>query len=113
MFLYKEKASKGLKRLTTSKTKISNPHPVESTSPKKIIKALYDYKAKSNKELSFRAGDFFHVMSRENDLEWFEACNPSSYLKGLVPVPFFQIVQDKEKKTKNTGFAESKRVVLH
>ncbi|KAI8879047.1 hypothetical protein K501DRAFT_257521 [Backusella circina FSU 941] len=109
MFLYKEKATKSLKRLTTSKTKISNPKPIESTSPKKIIKALYDYKAKSNKELSFHAGDFFHVMSRENDLEWFEACNPLSYSKGLVPVPFFQIVIDKEKKMEDTGFTLGKK----
>lgn len=59
--------------------------------PKKVIRALYDYEAQSNMELSFSRGDFFHVIGRENDTDWYEACNPAlPDARGLVPVAFFQ-----------------------
>ncbi|KAK8106374.1 SH3 domain-containing protein [Apiospora kogelbergensis] len=59
--------------------------------PKKVIRALYDYTANSNQELSFSRGDFFHVIGRENDSDWYEACNPAlPDARGLVPVAFFQ-----------------------
>ncbi|RYP24050.1 hypothetical protein DL765_000778 [Monosporascus sp. GIB2] len=59
--------------------------------PKKVIRALYDYEAKSSQELSFSRGDFFHVIGRENDSDWYEACNPAlPDARGLVPVAFFQ-----------------------
>jgi bud emergence protein 1 len=59
--------------------------------PKKVIKALYDYEAQGSQELSFSRGDFFHVIGRENDSDWYEACNPAlPDARGLVPVAFFQ-----------------------
>ncbi|KAI1394027.1 scd2/ral3 [Hypoxylon trugodes] len=59
--------------------------------PKKVIRALYDYEATSEQELSFSRGDFFHVIGRENDSDWYEACNPAlPDARGLVPVAFFQ-----------------------
>ncbi|KAB5572535.1 MAP kinase activator [Coniochaeta sp. 2T2.1] len=59
--------------------------------PKKVIRALYDYQAQSAQELSFSRGDFFHVIGRENDQDWYEACNPAlPDARGLVPVAFFQ-----------------------
>ncbi|OTB06290.1 hypothetical protein M426DRAFT_259173 [Hypoxylon sp. CI-4A] len=59
--------------------------------PKKVIRALYDYEATSSQELSFSRGDFFHVIGRENDSDWYEACNPAlPDARGLVPVAFFQ-----------------------
>ncbi|UZP41051.1 hypothetical protein NXS19_008867 [Fusarium pseudograminearum] len=59
--------------------------------PKKVIRALYDYEARSSQELSFSRGDFFHVIGRENDDDWYEACNPAlPDARGLVPVTFFQ-----------------------
>ncbi|KAI1345093.1 hypothetical protein F5Y15DRAFT_17476 [Xylariaceae sp. FL0016] len=59
--------------------------------PKKVIRALYDYEAQSTQELSFSRGDFFHVIGRENDSDWYEACNPAlPDARGLVPVTFFQ-----------------------
>ncbi|KAI9891267.1 MAG: bud emergence protein 1 [Vezdaea aestivalis] len=63
--------------------------------PKKVIRALYDYEATPNRpqELSFSRGDFFHVIGRENDPNWYEACNPSMpNARGLVPVPYFQVL---------------------
>ncbi|KAI0021628.1 scd2/ral3 [Xylariomycetidae sp. FL0641] len=59
--------------------------------PKKVIRALYNYEAQSSQELSFSQGDFFHVIGRENDNDWYEACNPAlPDARGLVPVAFFQ-----------------------
>ncbi|KAK0715522.1 scd2/ral3 [Lasiosphaeris hirsuta] len=59
--------------------------------PKKVIRALYDYEAQTPQELSFSRGDFFHVIGRENDQDWYEACNPAlPDARGLVPVAFFQ-----------------------
>ncbi|KAK3319061.1 hypothetical protein B0H66DRAFT_255657 [Apodospora peruviana] len=59
--------------------------------PKKVIRALYDYEAQTAQELSFSRGDFFHVIGRETDQDWYEACNPAlPDARGLVPVAFFQ-----------------------
>ncbi|GAB1738817.1 hypothetical protein NU219Hw_g3604t1 [Hortaea werneckii] len=62
--------------------------------PKKVIKALYDYNAPAEPGiyLSFSAGDFLHVLSRENDPDWYEACNPLANTRGLVPVKYFEEV---------------------
>ncbi|KAF7198593.1 Protein scd2/ral3 [Pseudocercospora fuligena] len=62
--------------------------------PKKVIKAVYDYNAPPGTDmyLSFSAGDFLHVVSRENDSEWYEACNPLRGERGLVPVKYFENV---------------------
>ncbi|KAH9877083.1 hypothetical protein IAQ61_002446 [Plenodomus lingam] len=62
--------------------------------PKKVIKALYDYKAPDDSPdsgyLSFSQGDFLHVVGRENDSDWYEACNPLHGTRGLVPVSYFE-----------------------
>jgi len=59
-----------------------------------VIKALYDYNAPTEPGiyLSFSAGDFLHVLSRENDPDWYEACNPLANTRGLVPVKYFDNV---------------------
>ncbi|CAG8439501.1 1330_t:CDS:2 [Ambispora leptoticha] len=82
-----------------SKEKISTPiaiptkHPPSILPPKKVIKALYDYDASAPNELSFSKGDFFHVVGEENDPNWYEACNPATNLRGLVPVTYFQVLE--------------------
>src|SRR5271154_1276695 len=59
--------------------------------PIQVIRALYDYEAQSAQELSFSKGDFFHVIGRENNTDWYEACNPAlPDARGLVPVSFFE-----------------------
>ncbi|KAF2805645.1 scaffold protein Scd2 [Mytilinidion resinicola] len=64
--------------------------------PKKVIKALYDYtppdSSPSSGYLSFSQGDFLHVVGRENDPDWYEACNPLQNTRGLVPVTYFELV---------------------
>jgi bud emergence protein 1 len=62
-----------------------------------VIKALYDYSgppdaAPNSGFLSFSTGDFLHVIGRENDKEWYEACNPLHGARGLVPVTYFDEV---------------------
>ena len=83
-----------------------------------VIKALYDYDAPSESQiyLSFNAGDFLHVVSRENDADWYEACNPLKNERGLVPVKFFEEVgktvrdstdsSSSASKTHDSGYAE-------
>ncbi|KAI8869198.1 hypothetical protein GQ42DRAFT_147409 [Ramicandelaber brevisporus] len=61
--------------------------------PRKVIRALYDYNAEGADELSFRAGDFFHVVGDEDDEYWYEAYNPLTKQRGLVPVAFFQSIE--------------------
>ncbi|KAI0872914.1 hypothetical protein GGS24DRAFT_502284 [Hypoxylon argillaceum] len=94
--------------------------------PKKVIRALYDYEAQSAQELSFSRGDFFHVIGREEDNEWYEACNPAlPDARGLVPVSFFQALGRTErdsgqsdsgpklptkKEDHDSGFSESNAV---
>lgn len=59
-----------------------------------VIKALYDYKAPDDSPnsgyLSFSQGDFLHVVGREHDSDWYEACNPLHGTRGLVPVTYFE-----------------------
>ncbi|KAK3986536.1 protein scd2/ral3 [Cladorrhinum sp. PSN332] len=63
----------------------------DAVDTKQVIRALYDYEAQTAQELSFSRGDFFHVIGRENDTDWYEACNPAlPDARGLVPVTFFQ-----------------------
>lgn len=68
----------------------------------KVIKALYDYSPDPNRpeELGFHKGDFFHVISRENDEDWYEACNPLiPSARGLVPVSYFDIIGKTERES--------------
>ncbi|KAI8868316.1 hypothetical protein GQ42DRAFT_180064 [Ramicandelaber brevisporus] len=61
--------------------------------PKKVIKALYDYNAEGPDEISFKAGEFFHVIGNEDDEYWYEAHDPLSGRRGLVPAVYFQPIE--------------------
>ena len=63
---------------------------------------MYDYEPNSNRdqELAFTKGDFFHVISREDDQDWYEACNPLiPSARGLVPVSYFEIIGKTERQS--------------
>ncbi|KAI1002298.1 Protein scd2/ral3 [Podosphaera aphanis] len=78
-------------REKTNHISITPKSAIAIVPPKKVIRALYDYEAQSRHELSFQKGDFFHVISRENDVDWYEACNPAvPAARGIVPVAFFE-----------------------
>ena len=67
-----------------------------------VIKALYDYDPDpaNPQELAFHKGDFFHVISRENDEDWYEACNPLiTSARGLVPVSYFEVIGKTERQS--------------
>ncbi|CAG8546028.1 5245_t:CDS:2 [Funneliformis mosseae] len=99
----KVKVSKTFKplefRKSVSKDKISTPIAISMKAapsilpPNKVIKALFDYDANGPQELSFVKGDFFHVISNDNDPDWYEACNPATNMQGLVPVSYFQVLE--------------------
>lgn len=58
--------------------------------------------------MAFRKGDFFHVLSREDDSDWYEACNPLvPNARGLVPVSFFEVVHKNEKDRHSGGSKDS------
>lgn len=75
---------------------ISQKSAMAITAPKKVIKALHDYDPTGPDQLAFAKGDFFHVVSREDDEIWYEACNPATGAKGLVPVKYFQALGKSE-----------------
>jgi len=100
-------------------TTLAAHYPTLTHSPPQVIKALYDYNAPAGEPsqyLSFSAGDFLHVVSRENDSDWYEACNPLHNSRGLVPVTYFdtvgKTVRDSAESTKSasathdSGYAE-------
>ncbi|KAJ6258484.1 hypothetical protein Dda_6526 [Drechslerella dactyloides] len=68
------------------------PKSPQALPPKKVIKATRDYKPVNPGELAFSKGDFFHVVSNEDDPEFYEACNPITHAQGMVPVSHFQIM---------------------
>lgn len=82
-----------------------------------VIKALYDYDPdpSNTQELGFSKGDFFHVISRENDTDWYEACNPLiPNARGLVPVSYFEIIGKTERQsTGSAASGASNTVPLH
>ena len=75
-----------------------------------VIKALFDYNPDPNntQELGFAKGDFFHVISREDDQDWYEACNPLiPSARGLVPVTYFEVIGKTEGGRQSGGSATS------
>ncbi|KAI9719946.1 MAG: bud emergence protein 1 [Chrysothrix sp. TS-e1954] len=90
----KSSADKGDSR--THHISIPAKDAVAIVPPKKVIKALHDYRVQDPQNnpnyLSFSQGDFLHVVAREDDPDWYEACNPMKNTRGLVPVSFFELV---------------------
>ncbi|EFP87133.2 hypothetical protein PGT21_010921 [Puccinia graminis f. sp. tritici] len=61
--------------------------------PALVIRATSDYEAKHAGQLSFQAGEFFHVTDVFTDLEgasWFQAENPLNSVQGIVPCTYFR-----------------------
>lgn len=79
-----------------------------------MIKALYSYRPDPNntQELGFEKGDFFHVISRENDPNWYEACNPLiPTARGLVPVTYFEIIGKTERQSAGSAASGASNVI--
>lgn len=71
----------------------SSSRPLQSPAPpKRVIRATEAYRSRSPRELSFEEGDFFHVVSDEGGDDWFDAANPMTGARGLVPARSFQVL---------------------
>ena len=60
--------------------------------PQKVIRASGAYRSTAPTELSFQKGDFFYVVREINNGagEWYEAHNPVSGARGVVPRSLFE-----------------------
>ena len=83
----------------SSRPQISTPLPLPAVSkppsailpPKKVIRALSSYRSQAPQELSFAKGDFFYVLKDADDSgTWYEAHNPVTGARGLVPRTLFE-----------------------
>lgn len=72
--------------------------------PKLVIRAIRDYRSTSPHELSFHKGDFFHVLTDPApDAEWFEASNPMTNARGLVPANHFDVLSKSNRANPGTA----------
>ncbi|KAI0034415.1 hypothetical protein K488DRAFT_17084, partial [Vararia minispora EC-137] len=59
--------------------------------PQKVIRATAPYRSTAPQELSFSKGDFFYVIKEINDHgSWYEAHNPMTGARGIVPRAMFE-----------------------
>jgi bud emergence protein 1 len=80
------------------RSQISGPSPLPSVSkpnastlpPQKVIKATSLYRSTAPQELSFQKGDFFYVIRELEDGSYYEAHNPITGARGLVPRAMFE-----------------------
>ncbi|PRT54845.1 Protein scd2/ral3 [Wickerhamiella sorbophila] len=82
------------KRLSHHRQRDSK-NEIATITPKLIIRALYDYKARNADELGFSKEDFLYVVDLD-DPEWYVACNPLTNSSGLVPISYFEVIQRPE-----------------
>ncbi|KAH9991638.1 hypothetical protein BJV74DRAFT_884803 [Russula compacta] len=76
---------------------ISSPLPPVSrpstgaAPPQKVIRATSSYRSPTPQQLSFQLGDFFYVSREVNEGgSWYEAHNPVTGARGLVPKAMFE-----------------------
>lgn len=70
---------------TLSKAALSLPPPT------RVIRATSKYRSRAPQQLSFEKGDFFHVIRDiDNQGLWYEAHNPVTGARGLVPRAMFE-----------------------
>ncbi|EGW30790.1 uncharacterized protein SPAPADRAFT_156044 [Spathaspora passalidarum NRRL Y-27907] len=109
------------RQIRVSGSYINDVDPVLQV-PKKVIKAIFDYKAQSSEELSFSKGDFFHVLDDGNDefhrnakkLGWYEATNPMTHAKGMVPIDYFEVFdRSRPSATVNTSSSNTNNNINH
>ncbi|KAF5363733.1 hypothetical protein D9756_000606 [Leucocoprinus leucothites] len=83
----------------TPRLQISTPLPLPAVSkppsailpPQKVIRALNSHRSQAPQELSFQKGDFFYVVNdNEERGQWYEAHNPVTGARGLVPQHMFE-----------------------
>ncbi|KAK9768496.1 bud emergence protein 1 [Basidiobolus ranarum] len=78
--------------------------------PKKVICALYDYRSEAPYQLSFHTGDFFHVIGNEDDDDWWEATNPMTKVRGIVPASYFEVIEKSQNGGPNDSNSRNNRL---
>ena len=77
-------------QISTPLPSVSKP-PAAIIPPQKVIRALDSYRSRAPQQLSFQKGDFFYVIRPVEDQgSWFEAHNPMTGARGLVPKAMFE-----------------------
>lgn len=83
----------------THRLEISTPLPLPSASkpqiaslpPQKVIRAITTYRPQGPQQLPFQKGDFFYVTGNvESQGDWYDAHNPVTGARGLVPKSMFE-----------------------
>lgn len=49
------------------------------------------------------------MISNEDDTEWYEACNPATNARGMVPVSYFQALGKNERDSSGSALSDGKR----
>ncbi|KAH7916694.1 hypothetical protein BJ138DRAFT_1074593 [Hygrophoropsis aurantiaca] len=84
---------------THHRLQISTPLPLPSLSkplsaslpPQKVIRAVSAYRPQAPQQLPFQKGDFFYVTGDpDSNGDWYEAHNPVTGARGLVPKSMFE-----------------------
>lgn len=84
---------KGSSKKAAVPRKASLTSAIFNLPPQLVIRAKYDYNALFHRELSFVKGDFFYVISDNNDGQpHYEVINPAAKTRGIVPVGYFETV---------------------
>jgi Variant SH3 domain len=88
---------KSLNTRDSTQPYISTPLPPVSrpsaavTPPQKVIRATSSYRSPTPQQLSFQRGDFFYVIREVTEGgSWYEAHNPVTGARGLVPKLMFE-----------------------
>lgn len=55
------------------------------------VKAIYNYTARNQKELTFSAGDILHVTEKTSDGNWWDGFHDS--VRGYIPVAYVEIME--------------------
>ncbi|KAG6813465.1 hypothetical protein H0H92_010799 [Tricholoma furcatifolium] len=100
------------------RAQISTPLPLPNVSkppsallpPQKVIRALSAYRPQAPQELAFQKGDFFYVLHDVEGGAWYEAHNPITGARGLVPRSMFEEFNKNSapSRTSQAGLAMSK-----
>uniref|UniRef100_A0A1I8EKG4 Osteoclast-stimulating factor 1 n=1 Tax=Wuchereria bancrofti TaxID=6293 RepID=A0A1I8EKG4_WUCBA len=72
-------------------TELKPPKPAPKPGRVTVYRALYDYKAQNDKELSFNEGDLLYVSDSSNDVQWWPArCRNQT---GLIPANYVKTAE--------------------
>ncbi len=76
--------------ISTPLPPLSRPLPAIAP-PQQVIRATSGYRSPAPQQLSFQQGDFFYVIREVTEGgSWYEAHNPMTGARGLVPRAMFE-----------------------